>query len=106
MIGGHLIQSALGEAKDRLQSIYADGDHLSHLKGSCAGLRHPLWNQKTGAVRKHDVNLLPPRPPRLGDLELASRMAVVSVVDADSTAIPHKRGVLFGFAWGTISIWS
>jgi len=32
-------------------------------------------------------------------------MAVVSIVDPDSPAIPHKWGVLFGFAWETTTIW-
>ena len=93
-----MANTALNELKDRQQSLDADGCSLSHLKGGGAGLRHPFGNQQTGTVRKHDIDLMPPCPPCLGHLELAPRVAVVSVVDADSSAIPHKWGVLFGFA--------
>ena len=98
MTSRRLAHAALDELTNRQQGLDSYGCRLSYLKGGGTGLRHPLGNQETGSIRKHDVDLLPPRPPRLGDLELAARMAVESVVDPDSSAIPHKWGVLFGFA--------
>lgn len=95
--------AAFDELTNRQQGSDADCSLLCHLKGGGAGLRHPLRDQEAGAVRKDDVDLLSPRLPGLGNFELAARMAVVSVVDADSSAITHEWGVLFGFTW-TITI--